>query len=401
MHKKNAWICAAMALVSATTVVDGQATNTFPSSGNVGIGTTGPANPFVVYNATYASGFGVQPGCDNANKVCVTGNNGGNRYFVIDDANKALQFWTNDSQAVTINSAGNVGIGTPSPQYTLDINGEFRAQGASSVVSGNGGYIPAGVSFVDTSYTDSTHVNQWSIWKGNTWMQGLGFMRYSAANRCQAGGICNLDLMLYDDGDVAVGENNALTAKQSGNVGIGTTSPGAALEVNGSVKLTANSGASITFQDGTTQSTAYTGVICGGDYADSVDVSGEKKQYEPGDVLVLTADGKGDVAKSAEPYSTLVAGIYSTRPGTVGRRQTTDPKTATREIPMAMVGIVPTKVSAENGPIGRGDLLVTASLQGYAMKGTDRSRMLGAVVGKAMGSLNSGTGVIEVLVTLQ
>jgi hypothetical protein len=68
---------------------------------------------------------------------------------------------------------------------------------------------------------------------------------------------------------------------------------------------------------------------------------------------------------------------------------------------MAMIGIVPTKVTAENGPIHRGDLLVTSSKSGYAMKGTDRSRMLGAVIGKAMGSLDSGTGTIEVLVTLQ
>jgi hypothetical protein len=66
-----------------------------------------------------------------------------------------------------------------------------------------------------------------------------------------------------------------------------------------------------------------------------------------------------------------------------------------------MVGIVPTKVTAENGPIHRGDLLVTSSAAGYAMKGTDRERMLGAVIGKAMGNLDSGTGVIEVLVTLQ
>jgi hypothetical protein len=38
---------------------------------------------------------------------------------------------------------------------------------------------------------------------------------------------------------------------------------------------------------------------------------------------------------------------------------------------------------------------------GYAMKGTDRNRLTGAVVGKALGSLDSGTGVIESLVTLQ
>ena len=78
-----------------------------------------------------------------------------------------------------------------------------------------------------------------------------------------------------------------------------------------------------------------------------------------------------------------------------------DPSTASAEVPMAMVGIVPTKVSAENGSIRPGDLLVTASTIGYAMKGTDRSRLTGAIIAKALGTLNSGTGVIEAVVTLQ
>jgi len=292
----------------------------------------------------------------------------------------------------TFPASGNVGIGTTSPQYTLEVRG-------SSVVSGNGGYIPAGLSFVDTSYTDSSHVNQWSIWKGNTWVQGLGFMRYSATNRCQSGGICNLDLMLYDNGDVAVGENDALITKQSGNVGIGTTSPGAKLEVAGNIKLTSGSGASMTFADGTAQTTAWTGTVCGGDYAESVDVTGERKSFEPGDVLILDPENPGKARKSNEAYSQLVSGIYSTKPGTVGRRQSA-PKSDS-EVPMAMVGVVPTKVSAENGAIRVGDLLVTSSKPGFAMKGTDRSRMLGAVIGKAMGTLDTGAGVIEVLVTLQ
>lgn len=189
----------------------------------------------------------------------------------------------------------------------------------------------------------------------------------------------------------------------SGNLGVGTTSPGAKLEVNGSLKLTSGSGGSITFADGTVQTTASTGVggTCGGDYAESVDVTGSRSNYEPGDVLVISPDAGSDVSKSGEPYSTVVAGIYSTKPGIVGRRQTSDPKTSKTEVPMAMVGIVPTKVSAENGPISRGDLLVTSSIAGYAMKGTDRNRMLGAVIGKALGSLDYGTGVIEIVVTLQ
>lgn len=116
-------------------------------------------------------------------------------------------------------------------------------------------------------------------------------------------------------------------------------------------------------------------------------------------VLVITTDGRGDVQRSSEPYSTSVAGIYAAKPGVAGRRQTL--ANDSPDLPMAMIGIVPTMVSAENGAIHRGDLLVTASIPGYAMKGTDRSRMLGAVIGKSMGSLDSGTGMIEVLVTLQ
>jgi hypothetical protein len=71
------------------------------------------------------------------------------------------------------------------------------------------------------------------------------------------------------------------------------------------------------------------------------------------------------------------------------------------EIPLAIVGIVPCKVSAENGPIKAGDLLVSASIPGHAMKGTDRSKMAGAIVGKALDNFESGTGVIQVLVSLQ
>ncbi|MGH9607448.1 MAG: hypothetical protein ACRD3N_17300 [Terracidiphilus sp.] len=180
-----------------------------------------------------------------------------------------------------------------------------------------------------------------------------------------------------------------------GNVGIGTTSPQYTLDVAGQIHTSGG----IVFPDGSTQSAAYTGINCGGDYAESVDVTGDRKKFEPGDILVIDPDHPGKFLKSAEPYSTSVTGIYSTKPGTVGRRQT-GPKNPD-EVPMAMLGIVPTKVSAENGAIKPGDLLVTSSKIGYAMKGTDRSRMLGAVVGKALGSLDSGTGVIEVVVTLQ
>ncbi len=153
------------------------------------------------------------------------------------------------------------------------------------------------------------------------------------------------------------------------------------------------------FADNTVQSTAWNGTTCGGDYAESVDVVGDRKSYEPGDVLVIDRASPDKFVHSLQPYSRLVAGIYSTKPGLTGRRQGL--AVTGEEVPMAMLGIVPTKVSAENGAIDVGDLLVSSATEGYAMRGTDASKMMGAVIGKAMGKLDSGKGVIEVLVSLQ
>jgi hypothetical protein len=59
-------------------------------------------------------------------------------------------------------------------------------------------------------------------------------------------------------------------------------------------------------------------------------------------------------------------------------------------------------VSGENGPIRRGDRLVTSATPGHAMRGTDRRRMPGAVLGKALKAFaGPGTGVIRVLVNVQ
>jgi hypothetical protein len=138
----------------------------------------------------------------------------------------------------------------------------------------------------------------------------------------------------------------------------------------------------------------------GADFAESVAVAKEFTPHEPGDLLIVDTKGKRQLKLSQEPYSTLVAGIYSTKPGVLATPHKMD-ETAANEIPLAIVGIVSCKVSAENGPIQPGDLLVTSSTPGHAMKGTDRSRMLGSVVGKALEPLNEGKGVIQVLVTLQ
>jgi len=139
----------------------------------------------------------------------------------------------------------------------------------------------------------------------------------------------------------------------------------------------------------------------GADFAESMAIAGAKSRYEPGELMIVDASANRQLTLATEPYSTLVAGIYSTKPGMLASTHMMDAPAFQEEVPLAVVGIVPCKVTAENGAIRRGDLLVSSSTPGHAMKGTDRSRMLGAVVGKALEPLSEGKGVIQVLVTLQ
>ena len=385
------------------------------SGGNVGIGTTNPASGLTVQTEgpDYSDGSLFLVNSTNSTfgggatfaGIKVAAADGGNYNF--------LKFQNAGGTKLVVNGAGNVGIGTTGPDASVDVVGTSRfelttppitvstlmnagnindvirinAPYSANPASGSNAGAAWGIRFIGTNDPNGPR---------NTTNKGPAIFAVSedpSAGFNRANGLSFYTNML----DAVAVERVRIS--NAGNVGIGTTSPGAKLEVSGSMKLTAGSGGSITFQDGSVQTVAYTGVTCGGDYAESVDVSGDRTHYEPGDVLVLDADNPGKMLKSIEAYSTSVSGIYSTKPGTVGRRQTT--AKSPDEVPMAVVGIVPAKVSAENGSIKVGDLLVTSSTPGYAMKGTDRSRLVGAVVGKAMAKLDSGIGVIEVLVTLQ
>jgi len=215
---------------------------------------------------------------------------------------------------------------------------------------------------------------------------------------------------------LAVAESNAINGKGAA-VGVGGYSPGATgvrgdtdtgaalvgvvWQSPGNILVGDMRGTRVMRIDSTGKGFFNGGTQTGGaDYADLVTVKGRSSDYQPGDVMVISDDPARPFTRSPKPYARNVAGIYSTKPGVVGsKRGIADP--ADNEIPLALTGIVPCKVSCENGPIRMGDLLVTSRTPGYAMKATDSHRMLGAVVGKALQPLKKGRGVIEVLVTLR
>ncbi|HEY6121344.1 MAG TPA: hypothetical protein VIV66_15405, partial [Pyrinomonadaceae bacterium] len=147
--------------------------------------------------------------------------------------------------------------------------------------------------------------------------------------------------------------------------------------------------------------------VSGGDFAESLPVVDNKTTYEPGDVLVISERAAGRLAKSTRPYDVHVAGVYSTRPGVMGADKNGETRVDADDVPLAIVGIVPTRVSAENGPIRPGDLLTTARTPGYAMRATPvwihgvAIYRTGTILGKALESLDHGKGLIRVLVTLR
>jgi hypothetical protein len=67
---------------------------------------------------------------------------------------------------------------------------------------------------------------------------------------------------------------------------------------------------------------------------------------------------------------------------------------------LALAGRVPVKVTAENGAIHAGDLLVSSSRPGHAMRAPESPRA-GTVIGKAMKELDADAGEIEMLVMLR
>ncbi len=133
----------------------------------------------------------------------------------------------------------------------------------------------------------------------------------------------------------------------------------------------------------------------GADYAEALPgVAG----LEPGDVLVIGPDGH--LARSTQAYQSSVAGVYSTEPGFIaGGGDESDDLTA-KKVPLAMMGVVPVKASAEHGPILPGDLLTASSTPGHAMHAGENPQV-GTIIGKAFEPLAEGTGIIKMLVILQ
>ena len=139
-------------------------------------------------------------------------------------------------------------------------------------------------------------------------------------------------------------------------------------------------------------------VLANADCAEDFDIASLQK-LEPGTVMVI--DSEGALRESDRAYDKRVAGVISGagnfKPGIVLDKQ----ESSKNRMPIALLGKVYCKVDAQYGAIEVGDLLTTSLTSGHAMKTNDPLKAFGAVIGKALRSLEEGQGLIPILIALQ
>ena len=158
-----------------------------------------------------------------------------------------------DSTNVVIDDSGNVGIGTISPNYTLDVNGDFNVSAISTLATTTIDYlsINSAYSFPTTdgsnNYVLSTNGSGTLSWKSVSGVGGIDTYGTPAAGQ----------VTFFYDSDTLQGSDNLFWATSTNRLGIGTNSPAYALDVVGSAQLSASlitplisSEAALTIQSG-------------------------------------------------------------------------------------------------------------------------------------------------------
>jgi hypothetical protein len=257
--------------------------------------------------------------------------------FVFGDPLNRLNLGTGNATQMTITPAGNIGIGTTSPQDRLEL-------AAGNQIIRNGGAI---------YFRDQ-----------NGSMANSMFVFGDPLNRLNLG----------------TGNATRMVITTSGNIGIGTTAPAAMFHVAGNVQVDGNIAAK---------------------YQDVAEWVKARHKPAPGTVVVIDPSAPNSVITASKAYDTSVAGVVSERPGLLLGEEAADSvkvahsgrvkvKVDAQYGPIAIGDLIVTSPTAGFGmrstPVDLG--------------GTPVHRP-GTLMGKALESLSEGEGEILVLLMLQ
>ena len=238
----------------------------------------------------------------------------------------------------------------------------------SMTIDGNGTAIVAGLGAVGFGSPNAE--------------SGMTFSRNGSSTRADVRfDGTTLKLVARGGGSGPPPSTNGLAVTTSGNVGIGTVSPQAKLDVIG-----------------TTRTSVLT-ITGGADIAEPFQM--KEGELEKGSVVVIDQDRPGRLKRSALAYDKRVAGIVSGANGINAGISLHQEGAMEGGQNVALSGRVYVKANTSAGPIAPGDFLTTSDIPGEAMKAADHDRAQGAILGKAMTGLSEETGTVLVLVTLQ
>ncbi len=284
-------------------------TNTFPASGNVGIGTTNPSEKLELEGGSNDTWFKMHVDGSYKTGFKMFGGNIDIWDIYYDDGTNSFNIGENGTDFLTVEHGGNVGIGTTSPTAKLEVAG-----GAKATQAYFNNALPSGTVFANSTERNAK-CKTLSVGEDISGGPLFGFFDFPQSNldpkariwfeiedrddkarfriTAEQGGKTNLDLYgkdqnpvfsIYDPGDaytfinftkpksyLVIGGINVwpvehkLTVKDgsslfegdifsTGSVGIGTTSPDSKLTVAGNihaqeVKVTINAGADFVFNE--------------------------------------------------------------------------------------------------------------------------------------------------------